>query len=445
MNELRSSALFVDLYELTMLQAYFEERMEDEAVFSLFVRRLPAERNYLVACGIQRALEYLETLEFTEADIAYLRSLDRFSDTFLNWLRSFRFAGDVYAVREGTCIFPNEPLLEVVAPITHAQLVETIVMNAVHVETVLASKASRVTFAAGGRKAVDFGSRRTHGVDAGLAAARALFAVGGAATSNLLAGKRYGIPVTGTMAHSFIQAHDDEFEAFRRFAQVYPDTVLLVDTYDTLEGVRKVIALSRELGDDFRIRAIRLDSGDLAKLAGEARSLLDEAGLEEVDILVSGGLDEDKIADIVRREPSVAGFGIGTSVGVSSDAPGLDIAYKLASYAGKGRLKLSSAKKILPGRKQVFRAIRNGQAEGDTIARAGEELGGEPLLRMVMSKGVRTSAGEERLEEVRSHHQDQLSQLPEAIQALAPADPPYSVEVSDRLREYQEQVEHAAA
>ncbi len=438
-------ALFVDLYELTMLQAYFEEGMEDEAVFTLFVRRLPPRRNYLVASGIQPVLQYLEELEFTPEAIDYLRSLDRFSGPFLEWLENFKFKGDVYAVRDGTCVFPNEPILEVVAPISHGQLVETLVMNTVHVETVLASKASRIVTAAGDRNVVDFGSRRTHGIDAGVSAARAFYVAGVSATSNLLAGKRYGIPVTGTMAHSFIQAHDSEMEAFRRFANIYPETVLLVDTYDTLESVKKVIALARELGDDFRVRAIRLDSGDLAQLAGKARAMLDDAGLNHVDIFVSGGLDEDKVAEIAGQEPSVAGFGVGTSMGVSADAPGLDIAYKLSAYAGHGRLKLSSGKPILPGRKQVFRTLRDGENKEDIIARAGEELEGEVLLRQVMSKGVRTPAGKESLEAARDFAGRQRRRLPDRIRALEESDPPYKVEVSAELQSYQEEIERSIA
>lgn len=239
--------LFTDLYELTMLQAYFEEEMMADAVFSLFVRRLPAHRNFLLACGLDTVLDYLENLRFTDEAIAYLRSLGRFSDRFLAWLGEFRFTGDVFAVPEGTPVFANEPILEIVAPLPQAQLIETYVMNQIHVQTVLASKAQRVVTAAAGRSVIDFGARRIHGTDAALKAVRAFYIGGVAATSNVLAGKRYGVPIAGTMAHSYIQAHDDEAAAFRAFVRLYPDTVLLVDTYDTLEGVRKVIELAKTL------------------------------------------------------------------------------------------------------------------------------------------------------------------------------------------------------
>ena len=385
-------ALFTDLYELTMLQAYFEEAMAAPAVFSLFVRRLPKQRNYLLAAGLDPLLGYLETLSFTDEDIRYLASLERFSTRFLERLRNLRFTGDVWAVPEGTPVFANEPILEIEAPLPEAQLVETLVMNQVHVHTLLASKAARVVAAADGRDVLDFGARRTHGLDAAMKAARAFHIAGVTATSNVLAGKRYGIPVAGTMAHSYIQAHGDEGEAFARFAALYPETVLLVDTYDTMAGVRKVVELARKLGDDFRIRAVRLDSGDLTALAKETRRVLDEAGLPQVRIIASGGLDEYRIAAMLEQGAPVDGFGVGSSMGVSDDAPVLDVAYKLCEYGGEGRVKLSVGKPVLPGRKQVYRqADGNGDAR-DVIARRDETLPGRPLLQQVMSGGRRLPA-----------------------------------------------------
>jgi nicotinate phosphoribosyltransferase len=262
-----------------MLQAYFEEQLHDTAVFSLFVRRLPECRNYLLACGLDDVLTFLETLHFDDAALAYLASLQRFSDPFLRYLERFRFTGDVYAVAEGTPVFPPEPIIEVSAPIAEAQVVETFVMNQIHLQTVLASKAARVVAAAAGRQVVDFGLRRMHGIDAGLKAARAFHIAGVDATSNVAAGQAYGLRVAGTLAHSYIQAHDDEYEAFRAFARTFPDTVLLVDTYDTLAGVSKVVQLAKELGSAFRVSAVRLDSGDLCQLAFGARRILDDAGL----------------------------------------------------------------------------------------------------------------------------------------------------------------------
>ncbi len=428
-----NSALFTDLYELTMAQAYFEEAMTENAVFSLFVRRLPARRNFLLACGLASVLDYLQSLRFHNDDLAYLASLGKFSDLFLDRLRDFRFTGEVYAVPEGTPVFANEPILEIVAPLPQAQLVETFVMNQIHVQTVLASKAQRVVTAADGRPVIDFGSRRMHGIDAALKAARAFYIGGVAATSNVLAGREYGAPVAGTMGHSYIQAHENETEAFRVFARRYPGTVLLVDTYDTLAGVRKVIELTNTLGEGFKISAVRLDSGDLLALSKEVRRLLDQAGLGKIEIFVSGGLDEDKIAQLVASGAPINGFGVGTSMGVSKDAPDLDIAYKLSEYAGKGRLKLSAAKPILPGRKQVFRINEKGCDVRDVIACADEALSGRPLLEAVMRNGERLAAGRVDLKSARAHAEQQTSLLPEHIRAVQAADPPYPVEVSNKL------------
>lgn len=436
----RVSALFTDLYELTMMQAYFEEDMKREAVFSLFVRRLPAMRNYLLACGQDTLLDCLEGLAFAGDDIAYLASLGQFSDRFLAWLADFRFTGDVHAIPEGTPVFANEPILEVVAPIAQGQLVETLVMNQIHLQTALASKAARIVTAAAGRPVIDFGARRMHGLDAALKSARAFHIAGVAGTSNLLAGKAWGLPVSGTMGHSYIQAHDGEAEAFRAFTKLYPETVLLVDTYDTLAGIDRVIALAEELGEDFRVRAVRLDSGDLGALAKAARGRLDAAGLGRVEIFASGGLDEETIAKLLASGAPVDGFGVGTSMGVSADAPSLDLAYKLAAYAGKGRLKLSSGKPVLPGRKQVFRLEKDGAAAGDVIARAEEKPEGRALLRQVMKGGKRLARDGESLDEMRARSARECAMLPEKVRGLAPAEPPYRVEVSERLKAYQAKV-----
>lgn len=439
-SESEHLALFTDLYELTMLQAYVDQGMFEPATFSLFVRRLPKRRNYLLACGLDDVLRYLEELSFSRDDLDYLASLGQFSDEFLRWLQDFRFEGDVFAVPEGTPVFANEPLLELTAPIPQAQLVETYVMNQMHLQTVLASKASRVVTAARGRNVVDFGPRRMHGIDAAVKAARAFHIAGVTATSNVLAGRIYGVPVTGTMAHSYVQAAEDELSAFRNFTRIYPETVLLVDTYDTLQGVRNVVALAREQGEAFKVRAIRLDSGDLAELAFKAREILDRAGLQRVGIFASGSLDEDRVAELLAKGPPIDGFGVGTAMGVSDDAPGLDIAYKLCAYGGRGRLKLSSGKPVLPGRKQVFRIERDGEAVRDVIARAGEDLEGRPLLGQVMQAGRRLAAGRTSLDAAREHAREALQRLPERVRAIAPADPAYPVAVSPQLRAYQEEV-----
>lgn len=429
-----AAALFTDLYQLTMLQAYWREGIEEEAVFSLFVRSLPHERAYLVACGLDDALALLETLRFDPPALEYLASLGGFSDAFLAWLEGWRFRGDVYGVAEGTPIFPHEPLLEVVAPIAEGQLVETALLNRVHLQTVLASKAVRVVAAAAGRPVVDFGMRRAHGRDAALAAARAAWIAGATATSNVLAGRLYGIPVTGTMAHSYIEAHDDELGAFRAFAALYPETTLLVDTYDTVEGVRRVVALARELGPDFRVRAIRLDSGDLGALARAARRVLDEAGLERVQILASGGLDEYRIAALVADGAPIDAWAVGSRLAVSSDVPDLDMVYKLVAHAGRGRLKRSTGKEIWPGPKQVFRVEEDGRAVRDVIARHDETGPGRPLLEPVMRGGERLPAGRVPLDRIRARAAAERARLPERLHGLAPPDPPYPVEISAALR-----------
>jgi len=440
-----SPVLLTDLYSLTMLQAYFEEQMTANAVFSLFVRRLPDRRNYLLASGLNDVLAFLEALYFDQRALGYMESLGRFSDRFLRYLERLRFTGDVFAVPEGTPVFANEPLVEVEAPIAEAQLIEAFVMNQIHLQTVLASKAARVVEAAQGRPVVDFGFRRMHGIDAGLKAARSFHIAGVDATSNLAAGQAYGLRVAGTLAHSYIQAHDDELEAFRAFARLYPDTVLLVDTYDTLGGVRKVIDLARELGSSFRVSAVRLDSGDLGDLAITARRMLDEAGLRQVQLFASGGLNEDEIARLVDMGAPVNGFGVGTDMGVSRDAPALDIAYKLVEYAGRPRLKLSTGKVLLPGRKQVFRVERDGIADHDVLGRRDEEPVGRPLLQRMMAGGRRCAAGRVTLDDARAHATWELSRLPPRVRGLPPSRPPYVVEVSAALAEDQDRLqrEHA--
>lgn len=426
-------ALFTDLYELRMLQAYFAEGLTDKAVFSLFVRRLPSRRNFLLACGLNDVLDYLETLRFTDEDLDYLKFLKTFSDDFLDRLRAFRFRGDVYAVPEGTPIFANEPILEIEAELPQAQIVETLVMNQVHLQTLLASKAHRVVAAAQGRPVIDFGARRMHGIDAALKAARAFHIAGVYATSNVLAGKRWGLKVSGTMAHSYIQAHDRESHAFEAFARLYPDTILLVDTYNTLDGVQKVIDLAKRLGKAFNVNAVRLDSGNLVDLSKKARRMLNDAGLERVGIFVSGGLEEDRVARLLSSGAPIDGFGIGTRMGVSRDVPDLDIAYKLCEYAGKGRLKLSTGKPVLPGRKQIFRVEGEGEDGYDIIGRTDEDPGGRPLLMPVMRSGKRLPAGDVALEAIRIHAQQEISRLPGRIRSIEPVRPRYRVEVSRRL------------
>lgn len=433
-----TSALYTDLYQLTMLQAYWREGMNETAVFDLFARRL-RDRNYLVACGLEQVLEYLETLSFSDEALAYLDDQDRFEDAFLDWLADFEFTGHVYAVPEGTPVFADEPIVEVVAPIGEAQLVETFLLNQITVQTTIASKASRVVQAAQpddtDRLVADFGMRRMHGTDAAMKGARAAYIAGVDATSNVAAGQAYDLPITGTMAHSYVEAHDAEMDAFRKFVDLYPETILLVDTYDTLSGVRKVIALAEKRGDDFQVRGIRLDSGDLAALATEARRLLDDAGLDDVLIFASSSLDEHKIRDLLAREAPIDGFGVGTQMGTSADQPTLDTAYKLCGYAGRPRMKLAPEKSNLPGRKQVVRQYENGMAVRDVIAtEADDRHDGSPLLNRVMAGGERTEAGASRpVGAHREHAAARLAELPPALTDPT-RDETYEVVISDRMQ-----------
>lgn len=435
-----NAALLTDFYELTMLQAYFDEGMNDLSVFDLFVRRLPGKRNYLVACGLEHVLHYLETVSFSADGIEYLRSLHRFSEAFLTSLSDFRFTGDVYAVPEGTVVFANEPIMEIVAPLPQAQLIETFLMNQIQLATLAASKAARVVHAARGRSVADFGARRMHGADAGMKAPRAFYIAGVDATSSVLAAQTYGIPLSGTMAHSYIQACEGELEAFRRFVRSFPEAILLVDTYDTLKGIHHVIELARELGSQFRVTGIRLDSGDLLHLAKEARRLLDSAGLSRLKIFLSSSLDEYVIDHLLASGAPVDGFGVGAHLATSEDAPFLDTAYKLAEYAGRPRMKFSEQKATLPGRKQIFREKANGKASRDVLGLVNENLPGQPLLIRVMENGRRTPPGST-LDECRAHCKSELSALPDALLDLSPANPGYRVDLSRQLRQIKDEME----
>jgi nicotinate phosphoribosyltransferase len=430
-----TSALTVDLYELTMMQAYHLGGIDGQATFDLFVRRLPEGRDFLLVAGLATVIDHLESVRFTASDLEYLASLGQFRAEFLERLESFRFSGEVAAMPEGSIAFAGEPILRLTAPIIEAQLLETVIMNLIHLQTLIASKAARVVLAAQDRALVDFGLRRTHGTESGLYGARASHIAGFAATSNVEAGKRFGIPVTGTMAHSYVQALGDEAAAFRSFTEAYPETVLLVDTYDTLRGVDRVIALADALGDAFKVRAIRLDSGNLTHLATEARRRLDAARLEGVQIFASGNLDEVGVQQLARSGVPIDGFGIGTRLGTSQDAPNLDIVYKLAQLDDQPLLKLSTDKGTLPGIKQVWREEnQDGVVIGDTLGLVDEDLPGRPLLSPVMERGRRLDAGDEGIEAARARAADELRKLPEAMRSLETVIEPYPVEVSVGLK-----------
>lgn len=444
-----SGALFTDLYELTMAQAYHHEGMDRTAVFELFFRELPGRRNFVVAAGLGPLLQLLQSLRFTDRDLDYLRSEKRFSERFLDQLENFRFTGDVRAVPEGTVVFENEPLVQVIAPLPQAQLIETLVLNQLHFPSIAASKAARLTLAAGGRRVIDFGSRRAHGRDAALSVARAAYIAGADGTSLVQAGAEYGIPIFGTMAHSYIQSHEDESSAFGAFLESFPASTLLVDTYDTLRSVQKVIDLSRRLGDSFRAAAIRLDSGDLLELSRRSRDMLDQAGLGDVQIVASGGLDEDQLQRLAAAGAPIDGYGLGTSLAVSDDAPALDMAYKLVEYDGRSLTKLSTEKEIYPGRKQILRYRRDGQFTHDLLTHSDHAAAstgeGQPLLEDVMREGRLLEAGQVPLEQSRHRAREQLQSLPESLRQLDRAEPPYRVEIGSDLREALERLRAESA
>jgi nicotinate phosphoribosyltransferase len=427
--------LLTDLYQLNMLQAYLEHGVTGTAVFEFFVRDVPKGRNFLIAAGQEPAFYYLENLRFSEDDLAWLAGTGRFSKQVIDYLRGFRFTGDVNAMPEGTAFFANEPVLQVTAPLPMAQLVESRLINLLQFQTMIASKAARIVLAAPGKLLVDFGLRRAHGAEAGVMAARASYLAGFAGTATVMAGKLYGLPLYGTMAHSFIEAWDDEAAAFESFARARPDNlVLLIDTYDTLAAAHKVVALAPRLHSaGIAIRAVRLDSGDLAQLSKGVRQILDAGGLDEVTIFASGGLDECEIARLLAAGAPIAGFGVGTSLTTSSDRPALDCAYKLQEYAGVARRKYSSGKATWPGRKQVWRRFgADGRMARDTISLADDRQEGEPLLVPAMREGRRIGAAQT-LARGRERVARELARLPEPLCALAQA-APYPVAVADALK-----------
>ena len=408
---MRTSPLFTDLYQLTMMNAYLKSGKTGIACFELFVRKLPENRNYLVFAGLEEVVELLQDFHFSREDLDYLHSLKLFPDDFFDYLKEFRFTGSLYAMREGEIFFHNEPVLRVEAPIHQAQLFETAIMNQVHVSSLIATKAARIYSVSRGKSLADFSLRRTHGFDAGMKVARNSYLAGFDATSNVLAGMTYGIPVVGTVAHSFIMAFESEEEAFRAYLHAFPGHgVLLVDTYDTVEGVKSAIRTAKEM--NVELKAVRLDSGDVVKLSRITRRLLDESGFTETKIIVSGGLDEYRIDEILKENAPVDAFGVGTKMGTSSDSPYIDFVYKMVEFEGKPVMKTSAGKRMYPGRKQVFR-----NRNYDVVGLAGESLSGEPLLVKFMEKGevVRKLPS---LEDSRNYFLDRFSEIPEKLKDI---------------------------
>ncbi|PTQ81692.1 nicotinate phosphoribosyltransferase [Nitrosospira multiformis] len=432
-----SSPLLTDHYQLTMLESYLQQGMQETAVFELFFRKLPPTRNFLVAAGLEQALEFLENLRFSAGELAWLKP--RFGPALINYLEQFRFTGDVHAMPEGTLFFPDEPILRITAPLPQAQFVESRLINLLHFETLIASKAARSVLAAPGKLLVDFGMRRAHGAEAALLAARASYLAGFSGTSTVLAAAIYGMPSFGTVAHSYIQAHTDETAAFEHLVRCYPkNSTLLIDTYDTEAAAIKVVTLARKLAQDgIEVSGVRLDSGDLGMHARRVRRILDEGGLEKTRIFASGNLNENRVHELISSGAPIDGFGLGTALDVSSDAPALDCAYKLQEYAGKARRKRSEGKATWPGRKQVYRKYDpDGRAVRDVVALEKDDLHeGKPLIVPMMRNGQRIDGinGNRKLEAIRRQTVANYARLPEPLRLLETASA-YPVEISASLQ-----------
>jgi nicotinate phosphoribosyltransferase len=433
-------ALFTDFYELTMCASYFDNKNFEPATFDLFIRRLPENRSYILFAGLEQTVKYLESIKFTEQHLAYLKA-QGFNDAFLDYLRHFKFKGDVWAVPEGTVAFPNEPLIRVSAPIIEAQIIETFLLNTVNLQTMIATKASRVVYAAKGKTVIEFGLRREQGIDAGMKVARSSYIAGCEGTSNVLAGQVYGIKVFGTMAHSFIMSYPKEIDAFRAFAKTFPNkSTFLIDTYDNLAGAEKAAIVAKEMEKQgFKLGGVRLDSGDLAQESKKVRAILDSHGLGYVKIFVSGDLDEFKITELLAADAKIDSFGVGTKMGTSADRPYLDVIYKLSETTAKDGsinpiMKLSPDKNTLPAKKQVYRfKNREGKFEKDVIALDGEKVGGEALLVKVVEAG-KLFYRLPTLEQIRLNAKENLDKLPDKYKALTEA-PAYPVDLSGSLQD----------
>ena len=436
MNPGERLELLTDLYEITMAASYFENAMADSATFSLFIRKFPPDRTYFVAAGLQDFLDFAAGFHFSDSDLAYLKESGTFSDAFLNYLKDMRFTGSIRAIAEGEIFFDNEPILEVTAPIVEAQILETFAINTINLQSMIATKAARCIHAASGRRLVDFSLRRTQGTDAGLKVARSSYIAGFVATSNVLAGKLYGIPITGTMAHSYISSFGDELEAYRAYARSFPDkTILLIDTYDTVAGARKATIVGQEMArQGHRLVGVRLDSGDMAQLSQQVRKILDDAGLDDTEVFASSSFDEYKIARTITEGAMIDAFGVGTKMGVSSDAPYFDMVYKLVQYGKRPIMKLSTGKINLPGEKQVFRRTdAKGRFTEDVIGARDETIeDARPLLEPVMRDG-RLLRPHPSLEEIRARFGKNFELLDDAYKALEGA-PSYPVRLSAKLK-----------
>jgi nicotinate phosphoribosyltransferase len=437
------SPLLADLYEMTMLQSYFIEQKNATAVFEFFVRHMPEQRHFLMAAGLEQVVTYLTGLHFNEIDLAHLRGSLQLNDAFLHSLKDFRFTGDVDALPEGSIFFADEPLLRIAAPLREAQYIESRVINLLHFQSMVASKAARCVIAASDKHLVDFGMRRAHGAEAALLSARASYIAGFDGTSTMLAGQHFGIPLFGTMAHSFVQTHTSESEAFAAFARAFPaNATLLIDTYDTELAAQRVASIAQWLQaeESIRISAVRIDSGDLAEVSRRVRQILDHADCRHIGIFVSGNLDEFALHTLLSDGAPIDGFGVGTRMNTSADIPYLDCAYKLVEYNGNATRKSSTGKATWPGRKQIFRHYDDhGIMCGDIIALHDEHHQGTALLKAVMRNGKILLATPS-LRQIRTYAREQISSLPVALRTFTTA-PPYAVTKTDKLKELAQQVD----
>lgn len=437
-------SLLTDFYELTMCASYFEEGRTEPATFDLFIRKLPPNRSYFVFAGLEQVLHFLQNIRFTEEQLDYLRT-QNLKDGFLDYLRNFKFTGEVWAVPEGTIVFPDEPLIRVTAPVIEAQLIETFLLNTVNLQTMLATKASRVVCAAQGKPVIEFGLRRTQGTDAGMKAARCSYLAGCNGTSNVLAGMKYGIPIFGTMAHSYIMFFDKEIDSFRAFGKAFPEnSTFLIDTYDDLKGAENAAIVAKEMEKQgHRLNSVRLDSGDLLSLSKKVRKILDDHGADYVKIFASGDLDEYVIEELLKDGAAIDAFGVGTRMSTSCDTPYVNVVYKLSGKVEEGTfvpaMKLSKGKVTLPGEKQIFRQrSENNLYFKDVIGLDYEKIEGEQLLRKVMNHG-KIVYDMLSLEEIRKVALHNLSELPSQYKKLTNASV-YPVELSPKVKKITHQL-----
>lgn len=440
--DIRSSVLLTDFYQLAMLQGYLERGMEDTAVFECFVRTMPPQRGFFMAAGLAQLMEFLENVRFTPDELEWVADSGRFSRSFVDYLERFRFAGDLHAVPEGTVFFANEPVVRVTAPLPQAQLIETRLLNLLHYQTLIASKAARCVLAAAGKPVIDFGLRRSHGAEAGLFAARASYLAGFAGSATVMAGPFFEVPVFGTMGHSFVQAHETERQAFEHFADIQPDNVvLLLDTHDTQKGAHTVVELAPRLrAKGMTIKGVRLDSGDLVKQAQRVRRILDDGGLSEVQITASGNLDEEAIRHLVAAQAPLDLFAVGTRLTTSADVPYLECVYKLQAYSGRPTRKKSEGKETWPGAKQVYRHYdQRGRIDHDVVTTADDIQEGKPLLRQVMESG-KCREPSPSLNQIREQARAELATLPDEMRRCSQG-MTIPVQISSALRDLTREVD----